>query len=50
MTLADEHTNAILGDHNDWDVAANADDDADAHANDGADATDSSCQCRRLSA
>ena len=22
MTLADEHTNVILGDHNDWDVAA----------------------------
>ena len=39
MTLADEHTNAILGDHNDWDVAANADDAA--HDNDDADATDS---------
>ena len=48
MTLADEHTNAILGDHNNWDVAANADDDA--HANDGADATDSSCLCRHLRA
>ena len=48
MTLADEHTNAILGDHNNWDVAANTDDDA--HANDGADATDSSCLCRHLRA
>ena len=37
MTLADEHTNAILGDHNDSDVAANADDAA--HDNDDADAT-----------